>query len=1015
VLVRKTVTALFCDIDESVALGERVDPEVLRTVLARYFEEMSAVLERHGGTVEKYIGDAIVAIFGIPKAHEDDALRAVRAAVEMRARLAQLNAELARDREVTLELQIGIDTGEVVVGGDGTGTLATGEAMNVAARLQQAAGPGEILIGKSTYALVKDAVEAGPLEMFTVKGKRAEVGRRRVHDVAPEALGVARRLDASLIGRQEELRLLVETFDRAEEGRQVELVTVLGVAGIGKSRLAQELVNSVSDRAVSFSGRCLAYGEGITLWPLRQIVPNALRLAERTGALNDDQDASLIRERLAELAAPAAALGNEETFWAVRKLFEAIARRTPLVVMFEDIHWAEPRFIDLIEYLAGWTRDVPLMLLCLARPDLIEKHPNWTARRDRSTLVVVEPLSGADAEALIDDLAQDLGLGEEERQRIAEAAEGNPLFLEQMVARTADDPGNGALDVPPTIQALLAERLDRLSGTARQVLERAAVIGKQFAPRAVIDLSPDSQRADVTRLLMELVRRDFIQPDVSPSAEEDGFRFRHGLIRDAAYAGTAREERVDLHGRLAQWIEESRRDRLPELEEIVGYHYEQAYRNLTQLGWADERAQTFAASGGARLASAGRRALARGDGPASSSLLERAISLLEVADERKARPLLPELGAALNLAGRLVEADSVLTAAIERAHTNDDPQLEAASEIELAVVRIYAEGETAQLAGVVARAIPIFEEHGDERGLARTHYLASLTSFLRCEFGAMEQTLRTAIRHARAAGDRREERQSFARLAVALALGPTPVEEAIVACRRIYDDNASDRTVQAMVGGSLAELEAMCGRFDEARALYTESKEVLTDLGNVVQAAGIALYAGPVELLAGEPEVAERELRGAYELLSGIGERSALSTVAAFLARALLALDRLDESARFARDTQRTASPDDVLAQTIWRATLARVEGLRGSHESALELAQGADALARTTDSPGLRAAVALDLARVLTGAGQSGSAEPLLREALELYIEKGNVVGTERTRDEIGLYEALDPGAAKE
>ena len=1014
-LVRKTVTALFCDIDESVALGERVDPEALRIILARYFEEMSAVLERHGGTVEKYIGDAIVAIFGVPKAHEDDALRAVRAAVEMRVRLAQLNAELARDRDVTLELQIGIDTGEVVVGGDGTRTLATGEAMNVAARLQQAAGPGEILIGRSTYALVRDAVRAGPLEIFAVKGKRVEVGRRRVHDVTPEALGVARRLDAPLIGRREELRVLVEAFDRAEERRRVELVTVLGLAGIGKSRLAQELIDSVSDRAVSFSGRCLAYGEGITLWPLTQIVPNALRLAERTGALDDDPDASLIRGRLAELATPAAAIGNEETFWAVRKLFEAIARSTPLVVVFEDIHWAEPKFIDLIEYLAGWTRDVPIVLLCVARPDLVEKHPSWTARRDGSTLVVLEPLSDADAEALINDLAQDLGLGKEERQRIAEAAEGNPLFLEQMVAMTADDPGNGAREVPPTIQALLAERLDRLSVGARQVLERAAVIGKQFVPHAVIDLSPESQRADVTRLLMDLVRRDFIQPDISPSAEEDGFRFRHGLIRDAAYAGTAREERVDLHGRFAQWIEAKRGDRLSEVEEIVGYHYEQAYLNLRQLGWADDRAQAFASSGGARLASAGQRALARGDGPASSSLLERAISLLEIADEQKARPLLPELGAAFNLAGRLVDADTVLTDAIERARSDDDPLLEAASAIELAVVRIYAEGETAQLADVVSRAIPIFEEHGDERGLARAHYLASLTNFLRCEFRAMEETLRKAIQHARAAGDHREERQSFARLAVALALGPTPVEEAVVACRRIYDDNASDRTVHAMVGGSLAELEAMRGRFDEARALYTDSKEVLADLGNPVQAAGVALYAGPVELLAGEPEVAERELRGAYELLSGIGERSALSTVAAFLARALLALDRLDESELFARDAQRTASPDDVLVQTIWRATLARVEGLRGSHESALELARAADALARKTDSPVLRAPVALDLARVLAGAEQPGSAEPLLREALGLYVQKGDVVGTERIRAELGLSAALDPGVPRE
>jgi class 3 adenylate cyclase/tetratricopeptide (TPR) repeat protein len=1005
VLVRKTVTALFCDIDESVGLGERLDPEALRLILARYFAEMAAILERHGGTVEKYIGDAIVAVFGIPAVHEDDAVRAVRAASELRERMEEVNDELERDFGVRLALQIGIDTGEVVVGGDdGRGTLATGEAMNVAARLQQAAGPGEILIGKSTYALVKDAVTAGPLETFPVKGKRREVPRRRLDRVDLGAPGLARRLDAPLVGRADELRALTDAFEQAAADHSVRLVTVLGAAGIGKSRLAAELLGAVSDRARTLTGRCLPYGEGITFWPLAQIVREAGGPAAIGAALRDVEDGELVSERLlAAIGTGGEAGGGHETFWAVRRFLEAVASERPLVVRIEDIHWAEPTFLDLVEYLTGWLHDAPILLLCLARGELLDRRPAWAVPQPNALLVVLEPLSATEAGTLLDRLAADLELSTTERERIASAAEGNPLFVEQMVAMAAErDPGAERVRVPPSIQALLAERLDRLEPGERAVLERAAVMGKEFVRRAVVELSPEAERDDVGRLLMALVRRELVSPDTSASVGEDGFRFRHGLIRDAAYAGTSRDARAELHERFARWIEAHMTARLAELEEIVGYHYEQACRNLQELGRADPHARGLAATGGTHLASAGRRALARGDGPAAASLLERAISLLDTTEEREARSLLPELGAALNLSGRLADADRVLTDAIDRAERSSDQLLEASAEMERAVVRLYAEGETAQLAEVAERVIPILDRHRDERGLAQATYLASLTHFVRCEFAAMESVLRQAIAHAREAGDARQERQGLARLAFALTLGPTPVEEAISACRRLHDETALDRTFQAMVGGNLAELEAMRGHFDEARALYAQSKTTLYDLGNLVQAAGVALYAGPVELLAGFPEAAERELRAAYELLGGIGERSALSTVAAFLSRTLLALGRLDDAAHLARETELTAAPDDVLAQTIWRGTAARVEALQGRGQAAVDLVRSAVALAGTSDSPGLRAGASLDLAHVLAAA-EDGDPEPPLREAVRLYERKGNIVAARRARAELG------------
>jgi class 3 adenylate cyclase len=387
---RKTVTIVFTDVTGSTSLGEQLDPEALRGVMARYFETAQTVLERHGGTVEKFIGDAVMAVFGIPTMHEDDAVRAVRAAAELRDELETLNVELEQERGVRIALRTGVNTGEVVVGDPSAQQFyATGDAVNVAARLEQAAGPGEILIGDSTRHLVRDAVELEPVDDLDLKGKTDRVPAWRLAHVDPEAAGFTRRMESPLVGRREELERLVEVYEQARDSRKPRLCTILAAPGVGKSRLAAELATHVGGEATVLLGRCLSYGEGITYWPLVEIAQQAEErfplgnmLAERP------------RELIKTLTGSGQAGGStEEAFWAVRKLFEALARERPLVIVLDDVHWAEATFLDLVEHVLEFAEDTPLLLVALARPEFLDKRPLWASNRDELTLIRLEPLS----------------------------------------------------------------------------------------------------------------------------------------------------------------------------------------------------------------------------------------------------------------------------------------------------------------------------------------------------------------------------------------------------------------------------------------------------------------------------------------------------------------------------------------------------------------------------------------------------------------------------------------------
>jgi class 3 adenylate cyclase len=585
--VRKTVTVLFADVVASTELGERLDPEAVRQVVSRYFAEMAQVIERHGGTVEKFIGDEVMAVFGVPAIHEDDALRAVRAAAAMRNRLEGLNDELEERSGARLEIRIGVNTGEVVAGDPSTGhAFVTGSMVNLAKRIEQAAKPGEILLGDETSRLVRHAVVTTLVGPVTVKGKHDAIVVWRLDEVDASSEAFPRRLDAPLVGRAVELDALRAAYARAIETRRPQLATVLGPAGIGKSRLVWELLEEVAGEAEVRVGRCLPYGEGITFWPVREVLPE--ELFEDT---------------------------TEEIFRRVRKQLQEIADARPLVVCFEDVQWGEPTFLDLIQYLAGWMREAPVLFVCLARPDLLERRPDWPTTGADTLALRLGRLSDDEAATMLDHLSA----RGEIRTRITEAAEGNPLFVEQMAAMAAEEGSD--VTVPPSIWALLTARLAHLDASETAVIERAAVIGREFPLQAVIDLSPSELRQHVSGHLLGLVRKELVRPYAV--GEDDRFRFRHGLIRDAAYDAMPKGLRAELHERHAAWLEEA-----GNREVIIGYHLEQAVHLRRELALYDDSTERLALRAGGLVGGAGQRAFRRGDLPASRNLLGRARALL---------------------------------------------------------------------------------------------------------------------------------------------------------------------------------------------------------------------------------------------------------------------------------------------------------------------------------------------------------------------------------------------------
>jgi class 3 adenylate cyclase/tetratricopeptide (TPR) repeat protein len=1026
---RKVVTVLFSDVKGSTPLGQELDPESLRGLMQRYFNEMEDVIERHGGTVEKFIGDAVVAVFGVPRLHEDDALRAVRAAAEMRDRLAALNEEFQRSWGVVVDTRTGVNTGEVIAGDPATGqSFVVGDAVNLAGRLEQTAQANEILIGAATERLVRDAVVAEETGPLTMKGFPEPLPAWRVLEVIPEAPGWARSLDLPLVGRGHELGRLKEAFTHAVEQDPGELVTLMGPAGVGKSRLVHEFVSEIEDRATVIRGRCLPYGDGITFWPIVGVLRDAAGIRQfdssteartKISALlpQDGDDAALVSDRLAGLLGlGTAAPGIQETFWAVRRLFEELATSRPLVVIFDDIHWGEATFLDLVEYLGAFIRRAPVFIVCITRPEIQETRPGWASGTSTGSLMVLEPLTESEIDGLIANLLGGDELDLSSRRRIGLLAEGNPLFLEQTIRMLLDEDqlrrsdghwtltgDQSTLSIPGTIQAVLAARLDRLEPDERAAIQRASVIGRVFWWDAVSELADPDEQAEVSHALQSLVRKGLVQPDHS-EIQQDAFRFGHILIRDAAYGAIPKSARAELHERFAGWIAVRTRELAGEYEEILGWHLDQAYTYSLELGLPTERAEALAQRAAAPLGSAGLRAFARGDMRAAVKLLSRATSLRSAEDSHRS-VLLPQLAFALMETGDFEGLQSAVEEMGTAAATSGDPGLRAHVSVLNLWIRLFTnpQGWTQEAEREGTRAVEEFEQAGDERGLTKAWSLLGLVHILRCHFVRAEHAWREAAAHAERAGDRRDELESLAWVPLMILAGPTEAEAGLTRSREFLERVAGDKKATASAWIASAVFEAELGRFDEARGLIGRARALLEEAELTVWRCGpLAQFAGWAELLAGDAVAAERELRAGYDELAKIGEAAWLSTVAAILAEAVYVQGRDDEAAELTTASESTSLPEDVYSHAMWRSVRAKIHARRGEADEAEALAREAVELTRSTDFLLLRWQVLMSLTEVLELLGRADEVEPVLREAIAVAEDKGNVVGAQLARDRL-------------
>ena len=962
---RKVVTALFCDMTGYTALGEELDPEVLRGVLNRYFEMIRGVIERHGGTVEKFIGDAVMAVFGIPRVREDDALRAVRAAAEIRERLPGLDAEVG----VELRFRTGVNTGTVLMGkGE---NLAIGDAVNVAARLEQAAEPGEVVIGEETLSLVRDAVVVEALDGLELKGKSEQVRAYRLVSVDPTAPGFARHLDVPLVGRADELRLLREAWQRAVREPGCHLFTLLGAAGVGKTRLAEELLGELGERATILRGRCLAYGEGITFWPLVEaLVP----VRERAGE---------VLERLSN----GGAATPEELFWDVRRMLEALAVEHPVILHIDDLHWAEPTLLDLLDHIGDLSRGAPILLLCTARPELLEDRPAWAGGKLNATTLLLGPLEAAQSELLLDELGD--GLDPQARARVIAASEGNPLFLEEMVALARE---RSRVEVPPTIQALLAARLERLGVEEREVLERGAVEGEVFHRLAVRALASERLASEVESRLQGLVRKDLIRPHPPAFKDDEAFRFRHLLIRDAAYDALPKTVRAELHERFAGWLEDAGGDLL-DLDEVAGWHLEQAVRYLGELGRAADPALTARAA--AHLYAAGRKASIRADAVASKNFLERALALAPADETLHARVAIDLADVEVDMA----RVDELLTAA------ESDPEVASYA----AVVRLQwlQHARPREAAATVEATLPgllaQFSAAGDDLGLAKAHFVAMGVSWIAAQAVPAGEQVKLVARHARRAGEEGLRLRALSLYVSTLIHGPTHVRQMIVELDELEHEGQSVY-LQAFVEVGRSETARLEARFDEARRWARQATQTYGAMSKNMEAFGWDQLAR-VERSTGDFRAALAALEQTDAGYAESGLEGFRSTSLAHIAEVRTVLGDLAAAHEALARSEAMAGADDVsnAVTTLYvRSQLAQAEG---DLDAAERWARSAIEMALESDLPWERGATRLQLAEVLAVSARTDEAAAEAREAFAIYEGKGDRSGMARARE---LLDAL-------
>ena len=939
---RKLASVLFVDIVDSTRLVTGADPEVVRRRVTRFFETVSSCVEQHGGIVEKFAGDAVMAAFGIPQAHEDDAQRAARAALAMRAAVDELQ----------LEARIGIEAGEVVVDGSES-TFATGEAVNLAARLQEAARPGEILVGPTAYRLAGGTLvveDAGPLEL---KGIDGSLRAWRVVDMLD---GPARPQGprAPLVGREDELELLENTFKRSLRDSRAHLFTIYGEAGVGKSRLAREFLDGV-ERASVLMGRALPYGEGVTYWPLGEMVKAA-------AGISDDDPLEEAFEKLRECCAEEAvadvlglaaglmeALEGErspqEISWAAREVMQGIADVQPLILLFEDIHWAEAPLLDLIEHLADWVR-APVLILCLARPELLDARPGWGGGRVRSTAIELEPLSEEESAELVEQLLSQLAgaAGERPSSLPYEAlarTEGNPLFVEETIRMLLESgSGNGSADrVPDTLQAVIAARIDHLDPAAKTLLQRGSVVGRIFWRGALEHLSPDVD--DHEALLDDLLQREFLlrEPRSSISGEV-AYRFKHALIREVAYTGMAKLARAQYHARFAEWLAERTGE---ELVEIRAYHLDQSVEFLTELEGAapEELAQETAGA----LVKAAKRAIAREAYANARSLALRALEL---------RPTLAARYVAARAAWRLQDWGAVqveMTKVRDQAAQEGDRVYEALALTALGEASLKRDGDATRAKELVDQALGILPDDSD----AVAHFDAlTARAVIGVWLGSSDDYVRYMERaYVRALDVGRKDLQTIAAQALASRhIILLELDEAEILLTRALELAGESGSVRARISATLAYAGFLKvkGELDAAQTMMEEVRETAEELGLEPVLAAALMKLGWLARAKGDLKGSEKLFREALRITSTRGDRGLEPDYQAALATSLAELGKIDEAERLALDARAHAVPEDTGFQIFAMTALAMVRSAQGRDDEAEELFRSAIDLASGSD-----------------------------------------------------------------
>jgi class 3 adenylate cyclase/tetratricopeptide (TPR) repeat protein len=965
---RKLATVLFVDLVDSTALVSEADPEVVRRRVTRFFEQVSHCVTTHGGIVEKFAGDAVLAAFGVAQAHEDDAERAVRAGIGI----------LESVKDLELQARIGIESGEVVA--DTTdSTFATGEAVNLAARLQQSAAPGEILIGPAARSLALGSLEVEEASPVDVKGRREPLPAWRVVCAADRAQVIRSAVAAPLIGREAELELLANTFDRSARDRRAHLLTIYGEPGVGKSRLAREFVASL-EGATILGGRCLPYGEGITYWPLAEMVKSAAGISDDDpvkeameklrACCEDEAVADLLGLAAGVLEAVEDERSGQEIAWAARAWADMLADVQPLVLVFEDIHWAEDPLLELIEHLVTWVREAPLLLVCLARPELLDVRPGWGGGRMRATAIELEPLREGESRQLIEALIPDDGLPPEARADLLEKTEGNPLFVEETIRMLVETDGNYRPErIPDTLQALIAARIDGLPIAEKTLLHRAAVVGRVFWHGAVTFIAPD---LDVDALLENLVLRDFVLGEPrSTIVGERAFRFKHMLIREVAYSGLTKAERAQLHARFGEWLHERAGD---ELLEIRAYHLDQAALLLAELDGAPPAELAHEAA--AALEEAGRRALAREANRSGRHLLLRSVDL---------EPTLERHYHAARAAWRLSDLPAVsaeMQRVLDGARQSGDPTIEGKALTALAEVALLREADLPKATELIDAALEALPVEGRFTALGVRGKIAGWVG----DFETQERAAGEALQIARKLDRKDLEAHALNDLSHAYR-HQHRLDEAEEMMNRGLElaQESGSIVARAQALNALGTLHLDRGEAEQAERLLDESRALFSEVGDSWMLGRVLNGLASAAEQRDDDARAEKLLREAIRLLKPLEDRGSLCESQRGLAEVLIRRGSLDEAERVALEAVATVGEHDLSSRATTTMTLGLVRAAQGRDAEAEQLLTEGFAMVERSGFRGLEAWIAARLEEFFRERGRDEEAAAYAERLAEL------------------------------